>query len=293
MMPTSRLAVVILTLNEELNLPDCLDSLHGLTNSVLLVDSGSTDRTRAIAAEHGARLLDHPFTTHAQQWQWALRQLDDSIEWVLGLDADQRLSVGLRDELVSLFERAPETLRQHDAFYVKRRQIFRGKWIHHGGYYPKHLLKLFRLSKVQLDQRDLMDHHFYVNGKISILKHDIIENNRNEENIGFWLRKHIGYAELHAREELVRRCERDAWLIQPALFGSPDQRVVWCKKLWYRMPLYVRPFLYFIYRYFLLGGVLDGKQGFIFHFLQSFWYRLLVDIRLDDLLAQQPSRGSR
>jgi len=289
----ARLAVVVLTYNEELNLPACLTSLDGLTDTVVVVDSGSTERTKAIAQARGACVLHHEFTSHAEQWQWALEQLDARTEWVLGLDADQRISPELHTELVNLFDRESDRLLEYDAFYIKRRQIFRGTWIQHGGYYPKYLLKLFRLKKVRLDHRDLMDHHFYVTGAIGMLRHDLIEDNRNEANIGFWLTKHIGYADLHAREELTRRCAKDAWIIRPALFGSPDQRVVWCKRLWYRMPLYVRPFLYFMYRYFVLGGVLDGKQGFVFHFLQSFWYRLLVDIHLEDLLAQQAPRGSR
>ncbi len=285
-MGAAQLAVVVLTHNEELNLGACLASVQGLARTLLVVDSGSTDRTLAIAADRGARVLKHEFASHTQQWRWALAQLDPGIEWVLGLDADQRLSPKLRDELAHLFAADRPRLLEHDGFYVKRRQIFRGQWIHHGGYYPKYLLKLFRLSKVQLDERDLMDHHFYVSGRLAELRADLIEDNRNEANIAFWLSKHIGYAELHAREELSRRCDSQPWLIRPALFGSPDQRVVWCKQLWYRLPLYARPFLYFIYRYVLLGGVLDGKQGFIFHFLQSFWYRLLVDIQLDDLLTQ-------
>jgi glycosyltransferase involved in cell wall biosynthesis len=282
-MRPSRLTVVVLTHNEELNLPDCLASVHGLGQDLVVVDSGSTDRTLAIAAEHGACILTHEFTGHAGQWRWALDQLDPRTEWVLGLDADQRLSPELRAELQHLFAVEERRLRDHAGFYLNRRQIFRGTWIRHGGYYPKYLLKLFRLSQAQIDERDLMDHHFYVSGKLGELRHDLIEDNRNEVNIAFWLTKHIGYAELHAREELVRRRHSQPWLIQPSLFGSPDQRVVWCKQWWYRMPLYARPFLFFIYRYILLGGVLDGKQGFIFHFLQSFWYRLLVDIRLDDL----------
>jgi glycosyltransferase involved in cell wall biosynthesis len=288
------LAVVVLTYNEELNLPACLDSVDGLARALVVVDSGSTDRTLAIAVEHGACILSHEFAGHAAQWRWALGQLDPQVEWVLGLDADQRLSPELRAELEHLFAAEQQRLLEHNGFYLNRRQIFRGQWIHHGGYYPKYLLKLFRLNKVQLDEQDLMDHHFYVPGKLGELRHDLIEDNRNEANIAFWLTKHIGYAELHAREEFSRRCgDGHGWPIQPALFGTPDQRVVWCKRIWYRMPLYARPLLYFLYRYFLLGGVLDGKQGFIFHFLQSFWYRLLVDIRLDDLLTQQSARGSR
>jgi glycosyltransferase involved in cell wall biosynthesis len=282
-MSGSTLAVVILTYDEELNLPACLASVQGLTPRVVVVDSGSTDRTLSIAAEHGACILTHEFTSHAQQWRWALAQLDPPVDWVLGLDADQRLSPELRSELADLFTAQHQRLQQHDGFYVNRRQIFRGKWIRHGGYYPKLLLKLFRVCKAQLDDRDLMDHHFYVPGRVGRLRHDLIEDNRKESNIAFWLSKHIRYAELHAHEEVSRRHSRHPWLIRPSLFGSPDQRVVWCKQLWYRMPLYTRPFLYFLYRYMILGGILDGKQGFTFHFLQSLWYRLLVDIRIDEL----------
>jgi glycosyltransferase involved in cell wall biosynthesis len=281
------LAVVVLTYNEEENLPACLSSVHGLAETLVVVDSGSTDRTLEIAEHWGARILTHEFVTHARQWRWAFDQLDSHSEWILGLDADQRLSTELRNELMHLFNAEQPRLLKHDGFYLNRRQIFRGQWIHHGGYYPKYLLKLFRLSKVRLDERDLMDHHFYVAGRLGKLRHDLIEDNLKEANIAFWLSKHIGYAELHAREELSRRCNGQSWPIQPALFGSPDQRVLWCKRLWYRMPLYARPFFYFMYRYIVLRGILDGKQGFIFHFLQSFWYRLLVDIRLDDLLAEQ------
>ena len=285
------LAVVVLTYNEELNLPACLASVQGLSPNLVVVDSGSTDRTLAIAAEYGAQIFSHPFEGHTRQWTWALQQLGPGIEWVLGLDADQRLSMDLRAELVELFTDGGSRLRTHDGFYLNRRQIFRGQWIRHGGYYPKHLLKLFRLRKVRLDERDLVDHHFYVSGKSGELRHDLIEDNRKEADIAFWFSKHIGYAELHAREELSRRRGGDrAWPIPPAFFGSPDQRVVWRKRLWYRMPLYARPFVYFLYRYLVLGGVLDGKQGFIFHFLQGFCYRLLVDIRLAELLARQSLR---
>ena len=71
--------------------------------------------------------------------------------------------------------------------------------------------------------------------------------------------------------------------LKSSLFGNPDQRVLWQKKIWNGLPLYLRPFLYFIYRYFILLGFLDGKQGFIFHFLQAFWFRLLVDINIDEM----------
>ena len=280
------LAAVVLTHNEELNLSACLASLQGLPHTLTVVDSGSTDGTLSIAAAHGARTLAHPFVSHATQWRWALEQLEPNVEWVLGLDADQCLSTELRAELVRLFAGNDDRLCRYSGFYLNRRQVFRGTWIRHGGYYPKYLLKLFRVANVQIDDRDLMDHHFYVSGGVDKLHGDLIEDNLKERDIGFWISKHVRYAELHAREELSRRKSGSPWLLRPAFFGTPDQRIAWLKRLWYRMPLYVRPVLYFVYRYVLRRGFMDGKQGFIFHFLQSFWYRVLVDIRLDDLRSQ-------
>jgi glycosyltransferase involved in cell wall biosynthesis len=281
------LTVVVLTHNEEQNLCACLESVRNVACRLVVVDSGSTDRTIAVADAFCARVLTHPFESHVQQWSWALDQLDLAADWVLGLDADQRLSPELQSELAVLFSR-PELLYDYDGFYLNRRQIFRGQWIRHGGYYPKYLLKLFRRTKVRLDARDLMDHHFYVSGRLGRLAGDLIEDNRKEADLTFWISKHVRYAELHAREEFSRRQDLEPWLIQPTPFGTPDQRVVWLKQRWQRMPLYARPFAYFIYRYFLRFGFLDGRQGFIFHFLQGFWYRLLIDIHLDDLLHARP-----
>jgi glycosyltransferase involved in cell wall biosynthesis len=282
-----KLAVIILTQNEEANLPACLESLRGLDCDPLVVDSGSTDGTLEVVRAHKAQLATHPFESHAKQWKWAIGNLPSDQEWVLGLDADQRLTDELRDELRELFSVHAYALHGVDGFYVKRRQIFRGQWIRHGGYYPKYLLKLFRRSKVQIDELDLMDHHFYVVGPTAKLRFDLFEDNRKEGSIEFWIDKHNRYAALHAREELMRRRDSASWKIKARLFGSPDERVLWLKRRWYRLPLYVRPFLYFMWRYLVQLGFLDGKQGFLFHFLQAFWYRVLVDAHLDDLLGER------
>jgi glycosyltransferase involved in cell wall biosynthesis len=284
---TLPISAIILTYNEERNLPECLQSLHGWIDEVLIVDSGSTDRTQDIARSFGAQVVEHPFETHAKQWAWALEQLSLRHAWIIGLDADQRITHELRDELYTLFNDQPERLTNTDGIYIKRRQIFRGAWIRHGGYYPKYLLKLFRRKSVFVDPQDLMDHHFYVSGTSIKLQHDILEDNQKEQSIAFWIEKHNRYAILHAREELKRRDAQHTWPLHAALLGSPDQQVIWLKQRWDHMPLYVRPFLYFFLRYVILLGFLDGKQGFIFHFLQGFWYRLLVDIHLDELLSQE------
>jgi glycosyltransferase involved in cell wall biosynthesis len=271
-------SAIILTYNEEQNLPACLKSLQLLGCPIFVVDSGSTDRTLEIAAQFGAVILEHPFTTHSQQWAWALKNVPLESEWVLALDADQaitsELAVEIRMKLGSL---------ESDGLYVRRRQVFRGRWIRYGGYYPKYLLKLFRRDKVYLHAGDAVDHHFYVRGSCGKLHNDLIEANHKEDNISFWIDKHNRYAVLMAEEEQCKRAGGYEAPIAASLFEGPDQRVMLLKRVWLRLPLFARPALYFTYRYFLRAGFLDGKQGFIFHFLQAYWFRLLVDIKLDEI----------
>jgi glycosyltransferase involved in cell wall biosynthesis len=275
------LAVVVLTFNEERNLPACLDSLSGWGCPIFVVDSGSTDRTAAIARHRGAHVIEHPFETHAAQWTWALAHLPLDVDWVLALDADQRLTPELRTS-IDRFLADPGAAA---GAFLCRRQVFRGKWIRFGGYYPKYLLKLFRRTSVTVDEADLVDHHFIVAAPVTMLAGDLIEDNQNEAAIAVWTAKHNRYAVLQARQELLRQGSRAGVM---AMLGPPDRRTLYLKQLWGRLPLYVRPCLYVFYRYVLRLGFLDGKQGFVFHVLQAFWYRLLVDINLDEL-RQQPA----
>jgi len=282
------LSVVILTFNEEANLPACLESLRALGGGVFVVDSGSKDRTSAVAEAYGAAVVEHAFESHAKQWSWALENLPLRSDWILGLDADQRLTPELAAELSGLLS-ADGAASGFDGFYIKRRQIFRGRWIRHGGYYPKYLLKLFRRGQARLDCNDLVDHHFYVSGPTGKLRHDLTEENRKEDDITFWIDKHNRYATLLAQEEILRSRDRSLPL-RASLGGNPDQRSLLLKRLWRRLPLFVRPALYFFYRYFAQSGWLDGREGFVFHFLHAFWFRLLVDIKIDELRGRQPAQ---
>jgi glycosyltransferase involved in cell wall biosynthesis len=273
--------LIVLTRNEEKNLPACLESVSGWASEIFVVDSGSTDRTLEIAEQSCAEVRTHPFETHSKQWQWALANLPISTEWVLGLDADQRVTAELRSEISEFIHGKPAA--DIGGCFVKRKQIFRGRWIRHGGYYPKYLLKLFRREAVWTDSDDLVDHHFRVRGQVIKLNGDIIEDNRNEADISVWIEKHNRYAALQAREDIIKALNNSESGLRKSFFGSPDERVLWLKSAWNSMPLYLRPVLYFGYRYFFRLGFLDGKQGFIFHFLQAYWYRLLIDIKLDEL----------
>ena len=268
---------VVLTFNEGRNLEACLQSMLPCVAQVFVVDSGSTDDTVAIATRLGATVVTHPFETHARQWRWAFDNLAINTPWVLALDADQRLTPELGRELTACLEAGTSA----EGLYLNRRQVFRGRWIRHGGYYPKYLLKCFRRDAVIVDDGDLVDHHFAVKGRVERLAHDIIEDNLNEAEIAVWTAKHNRYAVLQARQELgLGGSGTTAPAIDPL---SPDAHVRRQKAIWGKLPRFVRPGLYVFYRYVLRLGFLDGKEGFIFHVLQGFWYRLLVDINIDEL----------
>lgn len=275
------ITVIVLTYNEERNIARCLESVAGWAAQLFVVDSGSTDATVAIAEPFGAEVAAHPFENHARQWQWALSTLPIANAWVLAIDADQSVTPQLQEEIARQVPGWTGPSAPAGA-YVNRRQIFRGRWIRHGGYYPKFLLKLFRRECVQLDAADLVDHHFRVNGPTVILRGDLVEDNRNEADIAVWIDKHNRYAVLQARDEHDRWADGGG-APRGHLFGSPDDRTAWMKRIWSRLPLYLRPFAYFSYRYVLRLGFLDGKEGFVFHVMQAFWYRLLVDINRDEL----------
>jgi glycosyltransferase involved in cell wall biosynthesis len=272
------ITAIVLTYNEEKNLRACLESMSGWVTDLFVVDSGSTDATLAIAGHHGAKVVTHKFETHTRQWRWALENLPVRTEWILALDADQAVTPELRDSIAAAFGEQG-TARDANGYFLIRRQVFRGRWIKYGGYYPKYLLKLFRRGAVTLDDGDLVDHHFRVADRLVRLGGDLIEDNKNEAQISDWIAKHNRYARLQARQEIERLGLGPA----PRLFGSPDERTAWMKSIWNRLPLYLRPIGYFVYRYVLRLGFLDGKEGFVFHFMQGFWYRMLVDINRDEM----------
>lgn len=273
------LSVVIMTFNEELNVEHCLRWVHGWADEIFVVDSFSTDQTLDIVRRYTDLVFQHAYEGHSQQWNWALQSLPFNNSWVLALDADFSVTPELREAITQVVSVDDPNI---DGYYVRHRQIFRGRFIRHGTIYPRYWLRLFRRQKVYIDEHDLVDLHFYVKGGTGRLEYDVIEDNRKEREIAFWIEKQIRFAKQQAVEELQRRTGSTSTPVPPKFFGTPNQRTLWLKNLWYRLPLYVRPFLYFLYRYILRLGFLDGKEGFLYHFTQAFLYRLLVDVQLEE-----------
>lgn len=265
-------AVIILTYNEEANIAQALDSVSGWANEIFILDSLSTDRTLEIAGQYGCHIAQNKFENYAKQRNHALDHLPILSEWVFFLDADEWLSEELKKEISALIVRSPE----ENGFFIKRRLIWMGRWIRRG-YYPSWQLRLFRNGKGRCEDR-AVNEHLIVEGITVHLRNDFTDENK--KGVSDWIAKHNGYATREAQELLNTRSVRGYQEIDVSLFGTQAQRRRWLRyKVWNNLPPLIRPFFYFIYRYILLGGFLDGREAFIFHFLQALWYPMLIDIK--------------
>lgn len=270
------ITLIVLTKDEEPNLEYCLKSSAAHVGQIIIVDSGSTDGTLEIAKRYGSKIYDHPFRNQAEQFNWALEHADIKESWVLRLDADEVIFDELWDEIGKALQEAPQDV---SGFYFKRRVYFKGRWIRHGGYYPTWLLRLFRKGKARSEDREMDEHIILLGGRAVNLQNDF--KDENHKSLSWWLAKHRNYAAREAQAMLREKYSSS----EPSFSGSPPERRRWIKKnIYLRLPMFIRPFVYFIYRYFFLAGFLDGAKGLVFHFLQGFWYRLLVDVRYAALL---------
>jgi len=275
-MSSSNLDLIVLTYNEELNLEYCLQSVQGLVQNIFVVDSGSTDQTVNIARQFKAHVVYHPFTTQTEQLNWALDNLPIQSEWVLRLDGDEHLLPELRDEIAGTLHTVPPEI---SGFYIKRRMIFLGRWIRHGGYYPTWILRLFRHKKARSEVIAMNEHVALSEGRSARLANDFVDE--EHEGLGAWILKHEGFASRQARVLSQMDKGYDSGWIRPDLLGEQPQRKRWLLHHFYRrLPLFLRSFFYFFYRYFFRFGFLDGPQGLIFHFLQGCWYPFYTDAKL-------------
>lgn len=284
-MSKAPVSVVVLTYNEEDNIAECLESLVGWAGEVFVVDSFSTDSTVEIARQYTDNVVEHPFEHYAAQRNWAQQSLPFSYDWVFHVDADERVTPALADEICDVLEDAPANI---NGYLVKERSLFMGRWIKHGGMYPVYHMRLFRREAGRCEDRQY-DQHYVCDGKVAKLEADLIEENNID--LTDWTARHNRWSTAEALEALMGgETAEDADIVEERLFGTPIERRRWLKnKLFYKTPELVRPFLYFGYRYFLQKGFLDGKEGLIYHVLQGFWFRFLVDAKIYE--AEQKGMG--
>ena len=269
------ISAIILTYNEEKNIEDCLKSVSEIIDSIFIVDSGSTDNTLNICKKYTDKIYTNKFENYSQQRNWALDNLPIKTGWIMNLDADHRISDELKDELKQIFSaKIDDNIK---GFLSSRRTIFMNRWIKHGGHYPVYHAFLFRKGFGYCENK-VYDQHFVVDGNVKILKGDIIDI--ITDSLTTFTSRHNLWSDLETRESLQSGASQISDVITPSLTGHPIEKRRMYKKYYLNLPLFVRPMLYFIYRYFFRLGFLDGKEGLIFHFLQGFWFRFLIDAKI-------------
>jgi len=275
------LTVVILTHNEEIHIERCIRSLLLIAAKIFIVDSFSTDNTVEIAKSLGAEVKQRKWKNYADQFQWGLDNCGADSEWVMRMDADEYLEPDLLEELPQALS---DVNNEVTGFYIRRKVFFYGKWIRHGGFYPHTLLRIWRNGQGRIEQR-WMDEHIVLStgSKTAMLKGHLVDNNL--KGITFWISKHNTYASREMVDLLNNKynlLERDE-----SLKENDDSQAKWKRILkddiYSKLPIGIRSTLYFIYRYFIRLGFLDGSKGFLWHFMQGYWYRMLVDVKIMEI----------
>src|SRR3954468_5713947 len=266
--------VLIQTFNEEENLAHTLASLKGWVNKVFVVESGSTDRTKAIAREYGAEVVHHDWEGYAGQKNWALDNLPWESPWILILDADEAVSPELRDEISALVARDPETVKEA-GFYINRVFIFMGREIRHCGYFPSWNLRLFKRGKARYEDR-MVHEHMIVDGQTGYLKHLLLHEDRR--GLEHFFAKHNRYSTLEAREIFE---SPEPW---PGVSRFLTDRVTRRRFLKSRvLPYLPLPWTWrLIYMYVIRAGFLDGKAGWVLsNFISS--YEFFIQTKYQEL----------
>jgi glycosyltransferase involved in cell wall biosynthesis len=286
--------VVILTFNEARHIARAIASVRPFASEIVVVDSVSTDNTVAIATGAGARVLQHPFVNYSEQFQWALDNGGIATRWTLRLDADEVIEPDLADEIA---RRLPTLPADVVGVNFDRKHVFMGRWVRHGGRYPLRLLRLWRTGQGRIEQR-WMDEHIVVSGGRTVTFKGGFAD-RNENDLTFFTAKHNAYATREAIDVLSQRyglLDRDEALNAASASRQAGTRRWLKERVYNRLPLWAGPLLYFLYRYVIQLGFLDGRTGTIYHVLQGFWYRYLVACKVyeyDRVLRALPSREER
>ncbi len=272
------LTAIILTYNEELHIERCIKSLLSVCERICIVDSFSTDKTLEIAKSLGVEIFQNKWeNNYAKQLNWGLDNCNITSEFTMRMDADEYLSLELQNEINTKINTINSNVW---GIEYNRKVIFKGKWIRFGGFYPITLLRIWRTGKGKCEER-LMDEHVVLDGGLVIkFNNDVVDENLNDFH--WWIVKHNNYARREAVDILNQKYNfLDSTEIQTTSTGNQAKVKRFLKnEVYNKLPLGVRPFVYFIFRLIFRLGFLDGGRGFIFHFMQGYWYRFLVDINV-------------
>lgn len=274
------LSCIILTHNEAIHIERAIGCLASLANRVFVVDSFSTDGTVEIARSRGATVVQHAFVNYAQQFQWALDNLPIETDWVMRLDADEILTPELVREIEQHLPGLPPEVT---GVVLKLGYVFLGRRIRYGGRYLN-LLRIIRRGAARIERRWMDEHLVLLHGQAVTFRNRMLDCSLKD--LTFFIDKHNKYATREALDVLIKK-HRLFEIERRVLTDGTSLRMAsrrWIKeKIYNRLPFGLGPLCYFLYRYFLLLGFLDGREGLIYHFLQGFWYRFLVEAKVFEL----------
>lgn len=262
------ISVLILTLNEEKNLPACLESV-AWSDDIVVFDSYSTDRTVEIAKQHGARVVQRKFDNYGTHREAARSDVAYSHQWVLALDADERLEPELREEIRAVVS---DPSMPHASYRMRRKDYFMGRWIRHSTLYPSWFVRLYRPDRIRYEPR-LVHEYPIVDGTVGILKGHLIHHSFYK-GISEWLAKHNSYSGLEARENLANIRDRNVDLTALVSFREPVRQRRALKELSFRLPC--RPLLRFLYMYVWRRGFMDGWPGLTYCRLLAMYEYMIV-----------------
>ena len=261
------LTVLILTKNEEKNIERCISEVKQIAKRIVLVDSGSTDRTVEIAKKLGAEVFSHEWINYSHQYNWGIKQANIKTKWIFRLDADEFLTEKARNEIEELCNK--HTYTEVNGLVVRFTVHFLGKELKHGGIYPFRKLLIYKADKGYMEERNMDEHILLKEGSYVELKNDCIHH--DFKDLSTWIDKHNKYS---SREVLDYFANNNLKISQLSKTAKLKRFVKF--NIYYKLPLGTRAHLYYIYRYYFKLGFLDGKEGKIFAFMQAYWYRFLV-----------------
>lgn len=270
-------SVLICTKNEERNLGKCLESV-AWADDIVVFDSFSDDETLNIARQLGARVVQRVFDNFSVHKNWALEQVDFAHDWVLIVDADERVSPELAEEITAAVVQPGDIC----GYYLARKNYFCGTWIRHGGWYPDYNLRLLKRGRGRYESR-LVHEHVLLDGPAGYLKSPLIHH--DYKGIERYFERHNVYSSLEAVE--VRRTLTAQGQAQnlPALpWAKGPERRRFLKNLAYRY-LPARALVKFLWMYVIRLGFLDGRLGFRFCLLHTF-YDYQISLKLEELQDQ-------
>ena len=276
--------VLIPTRNEAEHITECVRNASML-GPVFVLDSMSTDGTQELARQAAAIVVEHEFVNYSAQKNWGLDNIPFQGEWIFILDADERITAELRDEIVKKLEANPRT----NGYYINRLLLFMGRPVRHGGLYPSWNLRLFRRGKARYEDRTVHE-HMVCEGRTDYLRNEMLHIRR--ESIAQYLSKHIKYADMESDEWVKLRLGQSSVAPADALFRHHLRYRQWLRRhAWPRIP--GRPLWRFLYMYLVRLGFLDGKPGWhLARLMLSYEYMISLLYR-DKLIRARQSHGYR